>query len=145
MYFGDAYLWFKAIHLIAMVAWMAGLFYLPRLFVYHANAKDAVQKQTFVMMEEKLYRIIMTPAMHTTLLFGVLMVVWNPANIKAGWFHVKVTCVIGLVVYQFALNHFRHQFAQGTCQKTHTYFRFLNEVPTVLLIIIIIAAVIRPF
>lgn len=139
----DYFLWIKAIHIIAMVAWMAGLFYLPRLFVYHVES-PAINKDTFVLMEEKLYRVIMTPAMHTTLLFGFLMLM-DSAYLKEGWMHLKITCVGGLVAFQFWLNQFRKQLREGGCTKSGKFFRMINEIPTFLLIIIVICVVIKPF
>ncbi len=139
------YLWFKALHLIAIVAWMAGLFYLPRLFVYHVGVDPSSEAaQLFKVMEYRLYKIIMVPSMLLSLASGIFLVmiqqVWS-----SGWFHLKLTCVVGLVLLQHLLSHWRKQLALGTCTRTAPFFRLINEVPTLLLIFIIISVIVKPF
>lgn len=141
----DLFLWIKVIHLISIIAWMAGLFYLPRLFVYHTGVDPQSEAaQLFKIMEYRLYKIIMVPSMLLSLASGIFLVmiqeVWS-----FGWFHLKLTCVIGLVILQHLLNHWRKQLAFGVCTHTASFFRLINEVPTVLLIIIAISIIIKPF
>ena len=140
-----SYLWIKALHMIAIVAWMAGLFYLPRLFVYHAGVDSKSEAaQLFQVMEYRLYKIIMTPAMLLSLASGIFLVmiqnIWS-----SGWFHLKLTCVVGLVVLHHLLNYWRKQLATGVCTRTAPFFRLINEVPTLLLIVIIISVIVKPF
>lgn len=140
-----SYLWIKALHVIAIVAWMAGLFYLPRLFVYHAGVDSKSEAaQLFQVMEYRLYQIIMIPSMLLSLASGVFLAmiqnVWS-----SGWFHLKLTCVVGLVILHHLLNHWRKQLATGACTRTAPFFRLINEVPTLLLIVIIISVIVKPF
>ncbi|WP_298636366.1 protoporphyrinogen oxidase HemJ [uncultured Umboniibacter sp.] len=140
-----AYLSYKALHLIAMVCWFAVLFYLPRLFVYHAAAEDQVGKERFKVMERKLYRGIGTPSMIATLVFGVAMLVVNPTWLQQGWVHAKLTFVALLVIYHFSCGYFIKQFAADNNQRNHVFFRFFNEAPVIALIAIIFLAVLKPF
>lgn len=139
------YLWLKAFHLIAMVAWYAGLFYLPRLFVYHAQSSDSVSQQRFVIMERRLFRGIMTPAMVVTLALGIAMLVLHPFWLQTGWMHAKLALIVLLVVYHHVCMYHMLQLARGTNQRSHVYFRWFNEVPLIPLIGIIVLAVIKPF
>jgi putative membrane protein len=142
----EHYLWLKALHVIAMVAWMAGLLYLPRLFVYHVeHAADPSVTKVLGVMERRLLRFIMNPAMIATLIFGVLMLVANPGLLEGGWMHAKLTLVAGLFAVHGMLARFRRQLAIGNCTKSTRYFRILNEVPTVLMIGIVILVVVQPF
>lgn len=145
VYFSQWYLWVKALHMVAIVAWMAGLFYLPRLFVYHSGVDSKSEvAQLFQVMEYRLYKIIMVPSMLLSLASGIFLVmiqeVWS-----SGWFHLKLTCVVGLVVLQHLLNHWRKQLATGECTRNAPFFRLINEVPTLLLIVIIISVIVKPF
>lgn len=141
----DAYLWIKALHLVAIVAWMAGLFYLPRLFVYHVGVDSKSEAaQLFQMMEYRLYHIIMVPSMLLSLASGIFLVIIQN-NWSAGWFHLKLTCVVFLVAFQHLLSYWRKQLATGTCTRTAPFFRIINEVPTLLLIIIVISVIVKPF
>jgi putative membrane protein len=131
--------------MFAIVAWMAGLFYLPRLFVYHRGVDSKSEAaQLFQVMEYRLYKIIMVPSMLLSLASGIFLViiqeVWS-----SGWFHLKLTCVVGLVVFQHLLNYWRKQLATGECPRTTPFFRLINEVPTLLLIVIIISVIVKPF
>lgn len=140
------FLYFKAFHIIAMVCWFAAIFYLPRLFVYHAMSGDAVSQERFVVMERKLYRGIMTPAMVATWAFGLAMVVNNFAIYKTqGWLHAKLLLVVALTMYHFACGHFRKKLINNPTYKTHTYWRWFNEVPVFILIAVVILVVVKPF
>ncbi|MDR5902925.1 protoporphyrinogen oxidase HemJ [Halomonas icarae] len=142
------YLWFKALHLIAMVTWFAAMFYLPRLYVYHAMARDRGEQQAidhFLVMERKLYRGIMTPSMIAVLLFGGLMLVLNPGWLTQGWIHAKLLLVALLVGYHHVCLIYLKQFAEARCRRGHVFFRWFNELPVIALLIIIFLAVIKPF
>lgn len=137
----------KSLHLIAMVAWFAGLFYLPRLFVYHAAHQDKADCHAMLCtMERKLYRYIMNPAMMATWAFGLLVVVDEPHWLSGqGWLHAKLLLVAGLTVYHVSLGHMVNTFARAENTRPHTFYRWYNEVPTVALIAIIVLAVVKPF
>ena len=139
------YLWLKALHLISMVAWFAGLFYLPRLFVYHAMTTDQLGKDRFKIMERKLYKGIMLPASITTTLVGLGMLHINPNWLQMGWMKIKLVLIAGLWIYQFWLNQLRHALANEQSQHNHVFFRWVNEIPTLILIAIILLAVLKPF
>lgn len=142
----EHYLWVKSLHIIAMVAWMAGMFYLPRLFVYHVGAtKGGELSETLKVMERRLLRIIMNPALILTWVFGVLLLKANPAVVQDGWIHVKLTAVVLLTVLHGLLARHRKQFLNDANTRTARYYRIINEVPTVLLILIVILAIVRPF
>jgi protoporphyrinogen IX oxidase len=139
------YLWLKAFHIISVVAWMAGLLYLPRLFVYHAMAKaGSGQAETFKVMELRLYRFIMTPAMIATWVFGVALAVQG-GWFTAGWFHTKLALVIALSGLHGFLGSSRRRLAAGTDTRSPKFYRIVNEIPTVLLILIVVLAVVKPF
>lgn len=135
-------LWIKAFHIISMVAWFAGLFYLPRLFVYHAMAEDPVSKERFKIMESKLYWGIMTPAAVVTILLGLWMLKAYPLVL---WLQIKIALVILLLGYHHLCGKFLRQFAQDKNTKSHVFYRWFNEVPTVLLVAIVILVVVKPF
>jgi protoporphyrinogen IX oxidase len=147
-FINDYYLWIKSFHLIAVFAWMAGLFYLPRLFVYHADpqitAESGIMLQT---MERRLLRAIMNPAMIISWIFGIMLVIYQAqiGGFTQGWLHLKLTSVMALTVFHMMLAYHRKQFEQGINQKNHVYFRVINEIPTVFLIIIVISAIVKPF
>ena len=126
-----------------MVAWFAGLFYLPRLFVYHASAEDAPSRERFKVMERKLYRGIMTPCMVLTLLFGFWL--WFGYGISGGWLHAKVALVALLVVYHFWMGKLRRDFERDANDRTHVFYRWINEIPLVLLAAIVVLVVVKPF
>ena len=138
-------LWLKAFHIIAMVAWFAGLFYLPRLFVYHAQAMDAVSITRFKIMERRLYYAITWPAAVLTTVLGLLLLVLSPYYLKAGWMHMKLTLVVLLWVYHLGCGHFLKQFSQDKNRRDAKFYRYYNEAPTLLLIAIVIMVVVRPF
>lgn len=139
-------LWLKAFHIIAVVCWFAGLFYLPRLFVYHADTHDAPGHERFVIMARKLYRGIMWPSMLATLISGasLLMLQW-PAWQGQGWLHVKLSLVLALVIYHLSCGHYRVQLAEQRCRKSHRFFRVFNEAPVLALVAIVILVVVKPF
>ena len=140
------YMIFKALHLIAMVAWMAGLFYLPRLYAYHAGvARGGEADQLFQVMERRLLRIIMNPAMIATFLFGIAMVVMAPEKMQGGWLHVKLTLVLVLAGFHGLLARWRKDFAAGSNRRSGRFYRMVNEIPTLLLIAIVLLAVLQPF
>jgi putative membrane protein len=142
------YLWIKALHIIAVVAWMAGLFYLPRLYVYHAMSKPGSdQSETFKVMERRLLRAIMNPAMIATWVFGLVliwMMGWD-SFVKAHWLHGKLVLVLMLSAVHGYLAQLRGQFATDANQYSDKFYRIINEIPTVLLIAIVILATVKPF
>ncbi|KAF0804558.1 hypothetical protein A167_03681 [Alcanivorax sp. S71-1-4] len=138
-------LWVKAFHLIAVITWFAGLFYLPRLFVYHAMAEDSASRERFKIMERKLYRGIMTPSMIATLGLGIWLLYLNPAWLKMGWMHAKLTLVVLLVGYHHVCLAYMKKFAADANTKSHVFYRWFNEVPVLFLIAIIILVVVKPF
>lgn len=138
-------LWIKAFHIVAMVAWFAGLFYLPRLFVYHAEATDTPSIKRFCIMESRLYRAITTPAaIITTLLGGWLMWFNLPYYLHAGWMHAKLTLVIILWVYHLFCGHFVRVFARHANVRSALFYRVFNEGPTLLLLGIVLLVVLKP-
>ncbi|MDE1463199.1 protoporphyrinogen oxidase HemJ [Spartinivicinus poritis] len=140
------YLGIKAFHIIAMVCWFAGLFYLPRLFVYHAMADDQTSIDRFKVMERKLYRGITTPAMIATILLGIWLLSFNfQGFMSVGWMHAKLTLVILLIIYHFTCGYFVKQFRDDKNRKNHVFFRFFNEAPVILLIGIILLVEMQPF
>ncbi|AFU99074.1 protoporphyrinogen oxidase HemJ [Simiduia agarivorans] len=138
-------LWIKAFHLIAVICWFAALFYLPRLFVYHAMSDDQISRDRFVIMERKLYRGIATPSMVLTLVLGLWLLHLVPGFMKSGWMHAKLTLVLLCVAYHFAARHYMVQLRDGRCTKSHRFFRVFNELPVFLLVPIVILVVVKPF
>ena len=139
-------LWIKAFHIIAMVTWLSGLFYLPRLFVYHAMTTDLVGIERFNLMERRLYYGITTPGAWLTLGLGGWLLYFNwPDMIKQPWMHLKLSCVVLLVLYHGYLGMLRRSFAANQNKHHATFYRILNEIPIILLSIIIIAVIIKPF
>ncbi|GAC1330288.1 MAG: protoporphyrinogen oxidase HemJ [Beijerinckiaceae bacterium] len=141
----DYYLWLKALHVIAVIAWMAGLLYLPRLFVYHSGVPDSSdQARTFEVMERRLLRVIMNPAMIVVWVTG-LTLARSGGWFKAGWLHGKLALVIVLTVAHMYLARQRRLLAEGAGSRTPSFYRVINELPTVLLIGIVILVVVKPF
>ena len=144
------YDWIKAFHIIAVIAWMAGLLYLPRLFVYHCAAEQgSVQSKTFKVMERRLLRAIMNPAMVATWLFG-LWLAWDGPDSRYGWFgfgwlEVKLVLVLALSGVHGFLARWVKDFATDSNRHTQRFYRIINEVPTILMIAIVILAVVKPF
>ncbi|HEY9630793.1 MAG TPA: protoporphyrinogen oxidase HemJ [Coleofasciculaceae cyanobacterium] len=143
------YLWFKAFHLVGVVAWFAGLFYLPRLFVYHAEANEqpeavrTVLQQQYQIMEKRLYRIIMTPAMVLTVAMAIAMVIVAPDLLKEPWLHIKLGLVVVLLGYHHFCARLMKEMAAGQFRFTGQQFRWFNEFPTVLFVIIVMLAVFK--
>ncbi len=144
-----AYYWFKAFHLIGVVVWFAGLFYLVRLFVYHAEASEqpepaqTILKNQYQIMEKRLYHIITTPGMVVTVAMAIALLTTEPEVLKDGWLHIKLAFVAALVVYHFYCGRIMRQLAAGKCNWSGQHFRALNEAPTVLLVAIVLLAVFK--
>ena len=143
-----AYPWVKSFHVISLIAWMAGIFYLPRLYVYHCRlVRGSAESERFKVMERRLLKQIMLPAMLATWLFGVLLILtpgvvqWWPVN----WWHVKFASVILMTGFQGAAGKWRRQFLEDRNQKPERYYRIANEVPTVLMVVIVVMAIAKPF
>lgn len=144
-FLGEAYSWVKALHIISVIAWMAGMLYLPRLYVYHCTAEPgSKQSETFKVMERRLLKAITTPAMIFSWIFGLLLVVNVEAWIEP-WFHAKLTLLIVMQIFHVALACWRKQFEQDGNVHSETYYRYMNEVPTLLMIGIVIFVVVKPF
>lgn len=139
------YLWIKALHLISVVTWFAALFYLPRLFVYHAMAEDQTSRDRFKIMERKLYRGIMTPSMIAVLVFGFWLLYLNPGLMKGGWMHAKLALVFLLIGYHHMCLAYMKKFERDANAKGHVFYRWFNEVPVIILIAVICLAVVKPF
>jgi putative membrane protein len=142
-----AYPWVKSLHIISVIAWMAGMLYLPRLFVYHADAPaGSGQAATFAVMERRLLRGIMNPAMGGVFLFGIALAL-TPGVVdwSDGWIHAKLTLVAILTVYHHLLARWRKDFAAGNNRRTARFYRMVNELPALLMAGIVILVVVRPF
>lgn len=136
----------RAFHIISMVCWFAGIFYLPRLFVYHAMSDDQTSQERFAIMERKLYRGIMTPSMIATWGFGLSMIALAPSvYLPQGWLHIKLALVILLTIYHLVCGRFRLRLANEPQYKSHVYWRWFNEIPVIILISVVILAVVKPF
>ena len=143
----DIYLYVKAFHVIAVIAWMAGMFYLPRLYVYHVGAAAGSElSETLKVMENRLLRSIINPAMIASWLLGLILIFgFNVIDLRtAGWLHVKLTAVVLLTVMHILLAKWRKDFAADRNTRSARFYRLINEVPTVLLIIIVIMVVVKP-
>ncbi len=139
------YLLFKSLHLIAVISWMAGLLYLPRIFVYHTEATHDSQKSIFKIMERKLYNYIMMPAMILSWLFGLLLIHTLGFSIFSEiWMQIKVIAVIIMTYYHFTLGKFLNDFANDNNEKSSKFFRIYNEIPTILLIVVIFVVIFKP-
>ena len=139
------YLYYKAFHLISVICWMIGLLYLPRLFVYHSEvSKNTLSYKIFLLMEKRLIKFIMLPAMLLTLLFGLLMLHENHTLIYENHFIIKIILLLILFAFHgFLIKQFK-SFENENSQKTANYFRVINEIPTILMILIIILVVVKP-
>jgi putative membrane protein len=137
-------LWLKAFHIVFVVTWFAGLFYLPRLFVYHAVATDTVSLERFAIMERRLFGI-MTFGASLAIVFGVSMIVAAPSYLHFGWLHVKLTLVAALIGYHIWCRSLMTALREGRNTRSQRWYRLFNEVPALLLIGIVILAVIKPF
>ena len=141
----NLYLLFKSLHLIAVISWLAGLLYLPRIFVYHSEASHDSQKNVFKTMEKKLYNYIMMPAMLLSWLFGVLLIHSLGFTVFAElWMQIKAVLVVILTYYHFLLGKYLGDFARDNNNKSSKFFRIMNEVPTVVLITVVFVVVFKP-
>ncbi len=144
-----AYYWFKAFHLIGVVVWFAGLFYLVRLFVYHAEANQepepaqSILKKQYEIMELRLYNIITNPGMIVTIAMAIGLISTEPEILKSGWLHIKLALVLVLIGYHHYCKKLMKQLAKGECEWTGQQFRALNEAPTIFLVVIVLLAVFK--
>lgn len=140
----DYYSWFKGLHLIAVISWMAGMLYLPRLYVYHADVEiGSPTSELFKVMERRLLRYIMNPAMIITFVVGIYLI--SQVGMSGGWLHIKLLLVLFMTAVHMMLAVHRKQFERDENEKSSNYYRVLNEAPTVLMIIIVLLAVVKPF
>jgi putative membrane protein len=141
----NLYLLFKSFHLISVISWMAGLLYLPRIFVYHSEANHESQKEVFKTMEKKLYNYIMMPAMLLSWIFGVLLIHYLGFSVFSElWMQIKIIAVVILTYYHFTLGKFLNDFAVDNNKKTSKFFRIYNEIPTIMLILVIFIVIFKP-
>jgi protoporphyrinogen IX oxidase len=141
------YPWIKALHVIAVISWMAGLLYLPRLFVYHCDVpRGSPESERFKVMERRLLKQIMTPAMIAVWVLGILLVV-TPGVLdwSAGWWHVKLLLVILMSGFQGGLSRWRRDFLEDRNTRSQRFYRIANEIPTVLMVVIVIMVIVKPF
>lgn len=138
------YLWFKMLHVAFMVTWFAGLFYLPRLFIYHAEADDEFGRSRFTLMERRLFGIMTIGAL-LTLAFGIVLVVLNPGLLRQGWFHAKLALLVGLAAYHVVCRRWIDKLAGGYRASNTKNLRWFNEIPVVFLLGIIGLAILKPF
>lgn len=136
-------LWLKALHIVFMVTWFAGLFYLPRLFVYHAQSEDAVSIERFKVMERKLYWGIMAPGAILTCVFGIWL--WMGYGFRGGWLHAKLFLVLVLVAYHLWCGRLLVAFRENRNTRSHVWFRWFNEFPVLILFAVVILVVVKPF
>lgn len=143
----DFYLWFKWLHIISVMSWMAGLLYLPRLFVHHAElGADSPQAETFIVMERRLFRAIMTPAMVASWVFGLALIAALQVDFTSEvWIWVKLAFVLALSGFHGHLGKMRRRFADGEVPRSARYFRIINEVPTVIMLVVVFFVVFKPF
>jgi putative membrane protein len=145
--FAYLYPWTKAFHVISLIAWMAAVFYMPRLFVYHCDLKPgSAESERFKVMEYRLFKQIMNPAMIATWVFGIVLVL-TPGIIdwSAGWWHVKLLCVILMSGFHGAMSRWRKDFLADANRRSQKFYRIANEIPTVLMVVIVIMVIVRPF
>ena len=140
---GREVLWLKAFHIIFVVTWFAGLFYLPRLFVYHAMTEDTAGRERFKVMERKLYYGIMAPGAVLTIASGLWL--WLGYGISGGWLHAKLALIAILIAYHLWCGELIKDFKQDRNTRSHVWYRWFNEAPTVILIAVVILAVVKPF
>ena len=141
----NLYLLFKSLHLIAVISWMAGLLYLPRIFVYHSEANENSQKKVFKIMEKKLYFYIMMPAMALSWVFGILLIHSLGFSVFSElWMQIKSIAVVILTYYHFTLGKYLNDFAIDYNQKSSKFFRIYNEIPTLILIVVIFVVIFKP-
>lgn len=139
------YLILKALHLIAVISWMAGMLYLPRLFVYHADSNNDDTKATFKIMERRLYKFIMTPAMIATWVLGIILLIHQPYFLTQGWMHAKLLLVLLLSGAHGYMGSCVRKFAHDSNIKSSKFYRYFNEVPTILMIVIVFLVILKGF
>ena len=138
-------LWIKAFHIIAVVAWFAGLLYLPRLFVYHAEAEDDISKKRFELMEKRLYKLIMTPALLVTFALGSMLIGYNMHYyLGSVWFYIKFALAIALLIYHMRCGRYMRYLATDKPVPSSRFFRWFNEIPAVILVIIVLLVELQP-
>jgi putative membrane protein len=138
-------LWVKSFHIISVVTWFAALFYLPRLYVYHAMAEDEPSRERFKVMERKLYRGIMNPSAVVAVGLGVLLIVLQPFWLEQGWLHVKILLVAGLVGYHWYCGRLLRAFAEDRNTRSHVWYRWFNELPVIVLIAVVLLVELKPW
>jgi len=143
----EYYTWILWFHIISMVAWFAVLFYMPRLFVYHAeNTDNKGFVEVVKVMERKIYYAIGVPSMWATIISGTVMIILNPGLFQSGgWLHAKLTLVAILIGYFFSMGHYYKKLLADDCNKSGKFFRFYNEAPTILLLLIVAMVIVKPF
>ncbi len=141
---GSMYLWFKALHVAFMVTWFAGLFYLPRLFIYHSEATEAADRERFTVMERRLF-IIMTIGAVLTAFFGLVLLTINQALLSQGWFHTKLLLLAGLVVFHLRCMRWIRVLREGAVPDNTRWLRWFNEIPAAFLLAIVCLAIVKPF
>ena len=143
--FDTIYLWVKALHVIAVIAWMAGMLYMPRLFVYHCSAEiGSTQSETFKIMERRLYKAIINPAMMVAWVVG-LYIAWEQSFFTHAWFHAKLAMVVLMTVIHVMLGRYVRDFAADRNTHSHKFYRVINEIPTLLMIGAVIFVIVKPF
>lgn len=141
-----SYEWVKALHVVSVMSWMAGLLYLPRLFVYHCGvAAGSETSETFKVMERRLLRAIMNPAMIASYVFGVWMLILTPEWMSQPWMHAKLTAIVGMTAMHMLMSRWRREFAEDRNTRSHRFYRGMNEIPTVLMVAIVILVIVKPF
>lgn len=142
----DYYLWYKSIHVIAAISWMAAILYLPRIFVYHTRVKvDSEMDKTFKVMEKKLLRIIMTPSMVVTYIFGIINAYIYGFSVLGMWFHIKMVAVLGMTVMHGLCARWVRIFANGNNKNSEKFYRMINEIPALFMIIAVIMVIVKPW
>jgi len=139
------YLWIQAFHIISIVTWFAALFYLPRLFVYHAMAEDEISNERFKVMERKLYRGIMNPSAIVAVGMGIWMLTLSPGLLDTGWMLTKLGLVTALIAYHLLCGQLLQAFADDRNERSHKWYRVFNELPVLVLVPVVILAVVKPF
>jgi putative membrane protein len=145
--FGHLYPWTKALHVIAMIAWMAATFYMPRLFVYHCQARPGTEaSERFKVMEYRLFKAIMNPAMIASWVFGIVLIL-TPGIVdwSSGWWDIKFACVVLMAGFHGAMSRWRKDFLADRNRRPEKFYRAMNEVPTVLMVVIVVMVIVRPF
>lgn len=142
----DYYGIIKSLHVISVISWMAGLLYLPRLFVYHADAEaGSAQSETFKIMERRLIRAIMNPAMIATWVFGIWMLALSPGWLSEGWLHVKLVLIVALTAVHHVFSRWRKAFERDQNKQSTRVFRIWNEAPTLIMVVVVFLVILKPF